>query len=98
MKLAGCEIIKSWIKSVRQHLFWCATSTKSGFGSLIVAKWMSFLRHVSNLHTDHPDPLYKCCNHGEIEKRLRIKRGIEGCSHLKYACILTTLVHLQRKH
>ena len=75
-KEAGCEIIQHWMKAIRRHLFWCATSTKPGFGKLIIAKWMSFLRHVSNLHTDHPDPLYKQCNHGEIENRLWISRGL----------------------
>lgn len=73
---AGCEVIKNWIKGIRRHLLWCATLTKSGFGNLIVAKWMSFLRHVSNIHTGHPDPLYRQCNHGEIEERLWIKRGL----------------------
>ena len=75
-KEAGCGIIQHWMKAIRHHLFWCATSTKRGFGNLIVAKWLSFLRHVSNQHTDHPDPLYTKCNHGEIENRLWIHRGL----------------------
>jgi solute carrier family 8 (sodium/calcium exchanger) len=74
-KEAGCEVIQHWMKAIRRHLFWCATSTKAGFGKLIVAKWVSFLRHVSDIHTDHPDPLYKNCSHGDIEKRLWIARG-----------------------
>ena len=64
-KEKGCEII----------LYWCATSTKQGFGALIVAKWNSFMRHVANKHEDHPDPLYKECNHGDLEPRKWINVG-----------------------
>lgn len=76
-KEKGCEVISSWIKGIRKHLYWCATSTKTGFGVLIVAKWESFLRHVSNKHDDHPNPLYKKCNHGVLEPRKWIKVGKE---------------------
>ena len=68
-KEKGCEIIQDWMKGIRRHLYWSATSTKPGFGSLILAKWNSFLRHVANKHTDHPDPLYKVCNHGNLPSR-----------------------------
>ena len=74
-KEKGCEIIACWIKGIRKHLYWCATSTKGGFGSLIAAKWNSFLRHVVNKHTEHPNPLYTKCNHGELEQRKWIKIG-----------------------
>ena len=74
-KEKGCEIIQDWMKGIRRHLYWSATSTKPGFGSLILAKWNSFLRHVANKHTDHPDPLYKVCNHGNLPSRKWIKIG-----------------------
>ena len=74
-KLKGCEGIKDWIKGVHRHIYWCATSTKAGFQSLIVAKWKSFIRHISNKHTNHPDKLYKQCNHGVLEPRKWIKVG-----------------------
>ena len=61
-KEGGCEKISSWMKGIRRHLYWCATSTKPGFGALIVAKWSSFLRHVANIHSDHPNELYKKCH------------------------------------
>lgn len=63
-KEKGCEVIQEWIKGIRRHLYCSATSTKPGSGNLILAKWNSFMRHVSDKHTDHPDPLYKKCNHG----------------------------------
>ena len=74
-KEKGCEIIKDWMKGIRRHVYWCATSTKDGFEALILAKWTSFMRHVANKHSDHPDPLYKQCHHGDLEPRKWIKIG-----------------------
>lgn len=73
-KEKGCEVLKKWTKGIKTHLYWCATSTKSGFGNLIVAKWKSFMHHVCNIHEGHPDDLYKKCAHGELEKRKWLKR------------------------
>ena len=58
-KEKGCERIAKWMKAVRTHLYWCATSTKQGFEELILAKWKSFMNHVTNTHENHPDPLFK---------------------------------------
>ena len=70
------ELIKDWIKSVRTHLYWCATSTKEGFQSMIIAKWKSFMLHVANKHDKHPDPLFKKCAHdANIQPRKWIKIG-----------------------
>ena len=46
-------------------MYWCAMSTKEGFGDMIVAKWKSLIRHISNKHTDHDDPYSKT---GHMEK------------------------------
>ena len=62
-KEKGCEVIMEWMKDICHHLYWSAISTKPGFGNLILSKWNSFMRHVANKHIDHPDPLYKRCNH-----------------------------------
>lgn len=72
----GCSIIKEWMTSIRNHLYWCVTSTKEGFGDMIVAKWKSITRHIANKHTDHEGTLYKKCGHKEItEDREWIKNG-----------------------
>lgn len=68
-KEKGCEILKDWSKAIKNHLYWCATSTMQGFGDLVVAKWTSIVRHVSNKHGNHPNPLYKKCEHGDLEPR-----------------------------
>ena len=75
-KEKGCDSITPWIKGVRNHLYWCATSTKQGFEDLIVAKWKSFMRHVANKHSDHPDKVFEKCIHGPIEPRKWIKIGL----------------------
>lgn len=75
-KEKGCAAIGLWIKGVRNHLYWCATSTKQGFQDLIVAKWKSFMRHVANKHLDHPDKLFEKCSHGPLERRKWIKIGL----------------------
>ena len=74
-KEKGCEVIKDWIKGIRRHMYWCATSTVSGFGALIKAKWNSFLRHVADKHSEHPDPLFKTCKHDSLQPRTWIKIG-----------------------
>jgi len=74
-KEKGFEIIKKWMKGVRRHLYWCATSTKQGFEEMILAKWKSFMRHVANRHDGHPDVLYKECAHDDLEPRNWIKIG-----------------------
>ena len=75
-KQKGCERISQWIKGVRNHLHWCASSTKQGFKELIAAKWMSLMRHISNKHDNHQSHLFdKCAHRADIEKRKWIKIG-----------------------
>ena len=71
----GCEPIKEWMKAVRNHLYWCATSTRPGFQELIIAKWKSFMYHVANKHEGLPSPLFPKCAHEELEPRKWIKIG-----------------------
>ncbi len=72
----GCEKLLLWIKGIKNHLYWCATSTKAGFGDLILAKWKSFVNHVANKHSNHEEPLFKQCVHQPItEQRNWIKIG-----------------------
>ena len=75
-KKKGCERIAKWIAAVKHHIYWCSTTTKEGFQKLILAKWKSFIRHVANKHTDHPNPLFPECAHKELEKHRKwIKVG-----------------------
>ena len=45
------------------------TSTPSGDGRIILAKFKSFLGHIVDKHDDLDDPLFNKCAHGEIEHR-----------------------------
>lgn len=74
-KESGCEVIVKWQKSIRNHLHWCAISTKTGFQELIIAKWKSLLRHISNKHKKHPESLFKQCLHGKLTRKHWIKVG-----------------------
>ena len=74
-KESGCELLVKWQKAIKNHLHWCATSTKLGFGELILAKWKSIIRHVCNKHTHHPEPLFKQCVHGPLSRRYWLKKG-----------------------
>ena len=69
-KETNCEEIQPWIKPCQNHLHWSATSTSSGDGKVIWAKFKSFLEHVVNKHVDLEDPLFNKCAHDvEIEHR-----------------------------
>ncbi|KAG0434766.1 hypothetical protein HPB47_018899 [Ixodes persulcatus] len=61
------HVAKGNMKTVRGHVYWCA-QTSSDNGALVLAKWVSVMRHVSNIH-QHPSPLYPVCTHGPIEER-----------------------------
>lgn len=74
-KEKGCHVIAEWTRAVKNHIYWCATSTKSGFEKLILAKWQSFGRHIADKHKEHPNELYKECQHEELEPRNWIKEG-----------------------
>ena len=74
-KEKGCERIGKWTKAVRNHIYWCSTSSIKGFSNLTLAKWKSFMRHVANKHDHHLDPLFPKCAHEELENRKWIKVG-----------------------
>lgn len=83
----GCSVLKDWMASIRNHLYWCVTSTAEGFGDLIVAKWLSITRHIANKHTKHPSTLFKRCTHGKVGKRkwisnLNITMQLNLCVHM----------------
>ena len=75
-KEKGYELVKEWIKGVRNHLYWCTTSSTQGFQEMIIAKWRSFMRHVCNKRKDHVHSLFKECAHDDdIEPRKWMKIG-----------------------
>ncbi|XP_065069757.1 uncharacterized protein LOC135694804 [Rhopilema esculentum] len=95
-KEKGFEVLKLWLKGIRKHLYWCALSTKQGFGELIVAKWRSLMRHIANKHDEHPSQLYNKCAHVELEPREWIPIGTPAYDKLlKILCNTTALKDVQ---
>lgn len=54
---------------------WSATSTPSGNGEIISAKFKSFLSHVIDKHVNLDEPLFNMCAHQEIQEREWIVPG-----------------------
>ena len=74
-KEKGCEILLEWLKGIRNHLYWCATSTMQGFKEMIKAKWLPLLRHIADRHDNHDNILFSECAHETLEPRKWIKIG-----------------------
>ena len=68
-KESNCDEINPWIRACENHLSWSATSTSSGDGRVIWAKFLSFLDHILDRHEDLENPLFNKCAHDEIEPR-----------------------------
>ena len=47
-KLKGYEELKDWIRPIENHFLWSATTTVTGKGKVIWAKFISFLGHIIN--------------------------------------------------
>ncbi|XP_043119678.1 uncharacterized protein LOC122362317 [Puntigrus tetrazona] len=62
----GFEILKKWLRSIKNHVYWCATSSTSGPEK--VAKWTSLLNHIQNIHI-HKNPEFPKCAHPDQVSR-----------------------------
>ncbi len=76
--MKGCEEAKEWIKPCTRHLYWSATSTSNGDGSVIVAKFKSFFKHIVNKHKNFEDPLFDRCFHSDLISESNRKWLCEG--------------------
>ena len=75
-KEKGCEMLSEWIKPCENHLYWSASTTFSGNGLVIWAKFKTFLSHIINKHTSLSDPLFNKCGHGDIHPRKWLHAGM----------------------
>ncbi|KAL0993872.1 hypothetical protein UPYG_G00114980 [Umbra pygmaea] len=55
-----CGVLKKWLCSIKNHVYWSATSSTSGPEK--VAKWTSIVNHIQNVHL-HENPLFPKCQH-----------------------------------
>ena len=58
-KEKGCEVIKDWMKGIRRHVYWCATSTKV---ALKLSSWQSGLHSCAMLPTSIAITQTHCIN------------------------------------
>ena len=75
-KEADSTELAEWVQPCCNHLYWSTTSTHSGNGRVILAKFLSFLSHVVDKHDELDDPLYNKCSHGELTPRKWILPGM----------------------
>jgi len=57
-------VVRGWIRSISNHLYWSAASSSSE--QEIVAKWVSVVNHVQNIH-EHEDWRFPACLHEPID-------------------------------
>ncbi|XP_033725378.1 uncharacterized protein LOC117315337 [Pecten maximus] len=71
-KLEGCakkkggEVIRPWIKSASNHMYWTSMSSGDDCG-LKRAKWSSLVNHVADKHEGHSD-LFPHCQHHPTDR------------------------------
>lgn len=83
-RLKECDLIGDRRKSIISHLYWSATSTPSGNGDIISAKFRSIVNHVKNKHEGHGEhPDVQSCAHGEIGPREWFREGKNLCYSFK---------------
>lgn len=76
-KESNCEAVVDWIKPCTNHFYWSVTTTITGSGRVIWAKFKSYLSHIVNKHEKLDDPLFnKCAHPKEIPQRKWLQKGI----------------------
>ncbi|XP_050399974.1 uncharacterized protein LOC126817165 [Patella vulgata] len=61
------EPLKPWIQSIRNHFWWCVT-TCDGNIILLKEKWISVLKHCSNIHEWTSNEQFHQCEHPKLSK------------------------------
>ena len=82
-KYKDCNIINDWIKSITNHMYWCAASTPENDCEQMAIRWKSLNDHICDNHEEcYHDPL------GDLERRKKwfipgkIYRYTCTCSHI----------------
>lgn len=61
----GMEPVNLWKRSIRNHIYWVASSSADQTSEVMVAKWESVANHIQNKHR-HTNPLYPRCEHKRL--------------------------------
>ena len=85
-KMKGCEELAPWIKSISNHLWWCAAQCGGDKGWLEEC-WKSVVHHISNVHEFDGEKLTQCPHEPldpEVAKRKKwLSRGSKAHNALK---------------
>ncbi|XP_064637203.1 uncharacterized protein LOC135493645 [Lineus longissimus] len=76
-KKPGCGELRDWIKSISNHLYWCASSNKDGDKEVLLAKWLSIMNHIQNIHEGHDNEKFPRCAHEVIDESERKKKWLK---------------------
>ena len=49
-KYKDCELVGDWVKSITNHLYWCAASAPEGDGDEMTVRWKSLMEHLCDQH------------------------------------------------
>ena len=71
-KKKDCDDAGKWLKSMVNHMYWCAASTEDGDGEVLEAKWLSLINHMHDKYSGHGENFPNCA-HGQLSKRKWIK-------------------------
>ena len=72
-KQKDCEEKAQWIKSMSNHMYWCASSTSEDDGEVILAKWLLLINHMQDIH-DHNSEKFPSCAHDDLGEAGRMKK------------------------
>ena len=64
-KKKDCGDLSPWIKSISNHLWWCA-ETCEGNKELLREKWISIVHHTADIHSWDSKDIYHECPHPPI--------------------------------
>ncbi|XP_065054534.1 uncharacterized protein LOC135683252 [Rhopilema esculentum] len=84
-------VVNEWVPSIKNHVYWCASTSKDS-PQLIKEKWLSLFNHIINKHEGHDGQLFKCCEHGPMEREWLIK-GKAAYKELKDKLTKTQLLN-----
>ena len=59
--------LRTWIKSIINHFWWCCASCKGSFTEL-KEKWLSILFHIKNKHSWKDNEIYLECQHPQLTR------------------------------
>ncbi|XP_060754019.1 uncharacterized protein LOC132864618 isoform X1 [Neoarius graeffei] len=66
-KQKNCDDLLGWEKSINNHVYWVASSTRDQEEELRGAKWNSLGNHIQGIHCGH-SAIFPTCLHGDLQE------------------------------